>query len=92
MASIQRDIATFVVTTTTRLVERAIQIVSAPPFAVHVDEPRFAVLRIEAETAVLCWPAWKGDYPGLDVKQISFPAALLEITDSEFRGWKRVAR
>lgn len=71
------------------LIDRAIEIVSAPPYQVHVDEPRFASLTLDAETAILQWPRREGDYPGLSVYRVEFPFALLVMSSRALHAWRR---
>lgn len=71
-----------------RLVEKAIDIISASPYNIHIDEPQFVSLEIKASKVVVKWPRHLGDYPGLDRQEQSFPVVLLALSDQELSDWR----
>lgn len=89
MSEVDALFAKIAVAHTSELVDRAIEIVSGPPFGMHVDEPQFATLKVGAQTAVLRWPRRMGDYPGLDTCEAEIPVALLMMTPTQLRTWKK---
>jgi hypothetical protein len=67
--------------------EKAIQIASEPPYSIHIDEPQFVTLVINADMVVMRWPRRAGDYAGLDVRMLQIPVKFLFLGDEERRAW-----
>lgn len=73
-----------------QLVSRALEVVDQAPYWAYVDEPDYARLTIDGETATLIWPHDEMEY---DMSTITcehkcFEARLLFISDEELRAWK----
>ena len=79
------------------LIERAMTVVSGPPYNTYVDSEAdsFCRLEIEGDTARLMWPEIKSGYynsTSIESQSVKFPVTLLTLDKEHFERWREEAK